>query len=186
MIKTVHKFFSIGSFEKEEQWLNAMSQKGYQLVHVGWCSYTFLEGEPGKYLYRLELLEEVPEHPESAAYIRFMEETGAEMVASYMRWVYFRKKAKDGAFDLYSDIRSKIGHYRRIAGLWWVLLFVELIALAINVAGTVNYVITNGRLLNPNFFLSLFCLLLLGFVLCIGLPVLKKLRQMKKEQRVRE
>ena len=69
MIKTVHKFFSLGSFEKEEQWLNAMSQKGYQLVHVGWCSYTFMEGEPGKYLYRLELLEEVPEHPESAAYI---------------------------------------------------------------------------------------------------------------------
>lgn len=185
MLRTVHKFFSIGSFEKEEQWLNAMSQKGYQLVHVGWCNYTFQEG-PDEYLYRLELLKEAPEHPESVAYIRFMEETGAEMVASYMRWVYFRKKAEDGAFDLYSDIRSKIGHYRRITALWWVLLVVELIALTINVVGTVNYFITDGRLLNPNFFLSLFCLLLLGFVFCVGLPVLKKLRQMKREQQLRE
>ena len=44
-------------------------------------------------------------------YIRFMEETGAEQVASYLNWVYFRKKTAEGPFEIFSDIESQLKHY---------------------------------------------------------------------------
>ena len=31
-----------------------------------------------------------------------------------MQWIYFRKKAEDGEFDLFSDLDSKIAHLNRI------------------------------------------------------------------------
>ncbi|WP_169797606.1 DUF2812 domain-containing protein [Neobacillus fumarioli] len=46
----------------------------------------------GDYIYRLELLKHPLKHPDSKDYISFMEEMGAELVATYHRWVYFRKK----------------------------------------------------------------------------------------------
>lgn len=87
----------------------------------------------GEYVYRIELLEKPVKHPESQNYITFMEETGVEMVASYDRWVYFRKKAVSGGFNIYSDIESKIKHYKRIRKLFLLLLVFNL------VAGLINY-----------------------------------------------
>lgn len=71
-----------------------MSEKGLQLVSVGFCKYVFDEGAPGEYDVRLELLENWPMHPESTRYIKFIEDTGAEYLGSVMRWAYFRKKKR--------------------------------------------------------------------------------------------
>ena len=105
-------------YEKEEQYLNEMSAKGLALKGYSWCRYVFEDSPRGEYIYRLQLLEHAINHPESQTYIKFMEETGAEFVASYMKWVYFRKKSVDGAFNIYSDIDSKIKHYKRIRTLF--------------------------------------------------------------------
>ena len=51
-------------YEKEEKWLNDMSAKGLQLVHYSFPRYTFEEGEPGEYTYRIQLLENIPSHLE--------------------------------------------------------------------------------------------------------------------------
>ena len=56
MKKTIYQFFSVWDYDKEETWLNDMSAKGLLLHSVGFCKYTFEEGDPGKYIYRLELL----------------------------------------------------------------------------------------------------------------------------------
>lgn len=69
---TKYKVLFAWDFEKEEKWLNEMSAKGMQLVGVGIFKYIFEEGNPGEYFYRIELLEELPTHPESISYIRFM------------------------------------------------------------------------------------------------------------------
>ena len=37
----------------------------------------------------------------------------------------FSKKAIDGKFDLYSDIESKISHYKRVAFFWTTLFITE-------------------------------------------------------------
>jgi len=122
MLKRIRKVFLVWEFEKEEKWLNEMSAKGLQLHSVGYCRYDFEVGTPGEYVYRLEMLEYTPGHAESVQYIKFLEETGVEYIGSMLRWVYFRKKAETGGFDLYSDIASRIRHVERIAAMMTVFL----------------------------------------------------------------
>ena len=131
MKKTIHKFFGVWAFEKEEQWLNEMAQKGLHLCDVGFCRYTFEAGAPGAYVYRMELLDNWLSHEKSVQYIQFLEDTGAEKVGSLTRWVYFRKKAGDHGFDLFSDVRSRIRHLDRI--LWMTAL-----PLWLNLFNTIN------------------------------------------------
>ena len=127
MKKIIHKWFWAWDFEKEEKWFNELAAKGLHLNGVGFCRYTFEDGTPGEYVYRLEMLPSWPSHAESVQYIRFLEETGAEHVGSLMRWVYFRKKVgENGGFDLFSDIGSRITHLNRILSLVGILLGVNL------------------------------------------------------------
>ena len=106
--KTVQRWFWVWSFEEEEDWLNEMAMNGWVLDGVGFCTYRFVRSEPGEYSVRLEM------HPSDEAYLSFMRETGAEYVGRVAMWVYFRKKAADGAFDLFSDLDSRISHLDRI------------------------------------------------------------------------
>lgn len=102
------------NYEKEEVWLNLMASKGFVLIDYAWCRYVFEDSLPGEYTFRIELMEHHPNRPEGREYIKFMEENGVECVATFLRWVYFRKKASDGAFDIYSDIDSRLRHYQRV------------------------------------------------------------------------
>jgi hypothetical protein len=122
MIRTIHRVYLISNFDKEEEWLNEMATKGWHLRSVGLMTYVFEEGEPGAYIYRLELLDNLPGHFESRRYISFLEETGAELIGSIARWVYFRKLNDGRGFDLYSDAASRIRHLNRI------LLFISVIS----------------------------------------------------------
>lgn len=121
MRKTVYKGFWAWDFDKEEAWLNQMAAQGYCLTSVGFFQYTFESCLPGEYGVRLELLENVPSHPESAQYIAFLEETGAEYLGCVIRWAYFRKKTADGPFSLYSDNASRVKHLNRLLLLLGVL-----------------------------------------------------------------
>ena len=106
--KTVYKWFWVWDFEKEEQWLNEMALAGWALVDVGYARFTFEACEPGEYTVRLEM------HGYDAAYVDFMGQTGAEYIGRVLQWLYFRKRAEDGAFDIFSDIDSRISHIERI------------------------------------------------------------------------
>ena len=107
--KSVRKWFWVWDFEKEEQWLNEMALSGWLLDRVGWCSYHFVPCQPGEYTIRLEM------HEPDEAYIRFMEETGAEYIGRFMQWIYFRKNIVNGDFDLFSDLDSRIVHLGKIS-----------------------------------------------------------------------
>jgi hypothetical protein len=177
---TVHKWFFAWDFEKEEKWLNEMSAKGLQLVSVGFCKYLFEEADRGEYMYRLELLDYLPSNAESIAYIRFLEETGIEYIGSVLRWAYFRKKAADGVFEIYSDVNSKIKHCKRIMALFFAVIPVNLFSLIANIDNSiqykhpVNYVITAILIL---------LILLLGFGI---LKVLIKITKLKRERAIKE
>jgi hypothetical protein len=106
--KTVWKWFWVWDFEKEERWLNEMAEAGWALVGVGWCRYEFERCEPVAYAVRLEM------HGPDEAYIAFMQEAGAEYVGRCFQWIFFRRRTEDGAFDLFSDIDSRIAHLERI------------------------------------------------------------------------
>ncbi|MDR0461603.1 MAG: DUF2812 domain-containing protein [Nitrososphaerota archaeon] len=113
-------------YEKEEKWLNEKVAKGFAMTAYSWCHYTFENCVPGEYIYRIELLEHGINHPESRRYIQFMEENCVEHVDTYRTWVYFRKKVTDGGFQIYSDLDSRIKHYKRIADTWLVIGCAEL------------------------------------------------------------
>ena len=175
----IHKCFWIWDFDKEEQWLNEMAAKGLCLVGTGFCRYEFEDCIPGEYNVCLQLLDKMPKHPESQKYIEFMEQTGAEHIGSFTRWVYFRKKASDGAFELFSDNTSRVKYltsiYSFIAWIVGLNLYIGLYNLfvvffldsAFNYIGLLNLVVA-----------------LLGLPGTIKLR--KKRNRMKKESQVFE
>lgn len=126
-----YKWFWAWDFDKEERWLNEMSEKGLQLTAVKAIRYKFDEGIPNEYTYRIEMLDELPSTKKSRDYIRFLEETGVEMIGCYIRWVYLRKKKSEGDFDLFSDLDSRINHLTKILYFLAVFIPIELMC-AIN------------------------------------------------------
>lgn len=176
----IYKLFFAWQHEKEEKWLNKMSSRGLQLANVGFCSYVFNEGPPDEYTYRLELLNELPSHAKSVTYINFLEETGAEHIGSFFRWVYFRKKTSDGEFDLYSDIDSKIKHFNRIRTLIFIVGM-------LNVMPFINEVNNYFRQDSPLISVISIIQLLLITLLSIGaISITKKIGRLKKEKIFRE
>ena len=174
MRKTVRKWFWVWDFDKEERWLNEMAAQGLALVSVGFCRYDFEECAPGAYQVRLELLENQPSHAESQKYIGFIEETGAEQVGRFMRWVYFRKKTADGPFDLYSDLASRIKHLKRIIAL---ILPISLANLMIGFTNVGNAMAT-GIWIAKVGYLNL----VIGALGCMGARKLQKKRKRLEEE----
>jgi hypothetical protein len=174
------------NYEKEENWLNQMAAKGMGLIDYWWCRYVFEECPKGEYIYRIELLEHSPSHPESAAYIKFMEETGIECIATYMRWAYFRKKAADGPFEIYSDIESKIAHFKRINILWIVLAGVEFFGGFINIAAVIGNYVSQNSIYTANIIFSILLLAIGVSCVLLGAKVRKKIRRLKREKAIRE
>ena len=177
----VYKLFI--NFEKEEKWLNTMAAKGLNFVDYKFSRYTFEKGIPGEYSYRLELLPQVPSHPESLAYLEFMEEAGVESVSSYSRWVYFRKLTKDGPFDIYSDFDSKIKHYTRIAIFTGVIALINLI---IVLANTFLAFYHNLFWESPNLYISTLNLAIVVLLTRMFISYICKIRSWKQGKQLHE
>lgn len=180
MIKKVWKQWWAWDFDKEEAWYNEMAAKGYNLSYIRPFQYYFQTGTPGEYIYRQELLDHLPSHPESESYIQFMEETGVELVCTYQRWAIFRRKAEDGAFDLFSDLDSRLKHLKRVGAL---LLSLTLMEFAI---GLNNISLSFAADSPLNFWCGLICLLLGICLLSGSRRVWKMSRKIAKERNIRE
>lgn len=127
MRRTIHKLFFVWDFDKEEKWLNEMASKGLCLISTGFCKYEFEDCIPGEYRICLQLLEKSPRNPEMQKYIEFLEQTGAEHVGSFTRWVYFRKKASDGDFHLFSDNSSRVKYLNHMLGFITLIVSLNLL-----------------------------------------------------------
>lgn len=179
MRKIIRKWFWVWEFDKEERWLNEMAAQGLALVGTGFCKYEFEPCAPGEYQVRLELLENQPCHAESRKYIGFIEETGAEQVGTFMRWVYFRKKTADGPFDLFSDLESRIKHLKRIIAL---ILPISLANLAIGLVNVGNSFSTGIWIAKIGYIN-----LTIGALGCVGAwRLLKKRKRLEEEARIFE
>ena len=174
MRQTIHKLFWVWDFDKEEKWLNEMAAKGLSLVSVGFCKYEFEDSLPGEYKICLQLLDKMPRHPESKKYIDFLETTGAEQVGSFTRWVYFRKKATEGDFELFSDNDSRLKY------LSSVISFVSLITVGNWIAG-INNVFIATTFPSPINYVGILNLLI-GLVGTWGIiRLMRKRKKMKQE-----
>jgi Protein of unknown function (DUF2812) len=171
-------------YEKEENWLNEMAAKGLALINYSFCKYTFEDSEKGEYIYRIELLKELPSHPESVKYLRFLEETGIEYVASSMRWVYLRKKSSDGEFELYTDTDSKINHYENISKFWVILAIAEFLIGMSNISiGLRNIQQYDGFGFHyTNLIMGVIVILVGFFLLSLNRSLRKKIKVLKEEK----
>ncbi len=172
-----HKVYRLFlSYEKEEAWLNKMAAKGLHCVDFFFGRYLFEKGSPGAYVYRIELLQYMPGHPEGAAYLEFLAESGIEVVASSLRWVYLRKKREDGPFDLFSDKASRLAHYKRVLQLLGVIAGINLLTGAIHFAPLDEKIYFTGI---PNFVVfAILAIPLIGYG--------RRYYKLKKESRIRE
>ena len=174
MRQTIRKWFWVWDFDKEEKWLNEMAAKGLSLVSVGFCKYEFEDSLPGEYKICLQLLDKMPRHPESKKYIDFLETTGAEQVGSFTRWVYFRKKATEGDFELFSDNDSRLKY------LSSVISFVSLITVGNWIAG-INNVFIATTFPSPINYVGILNLLI-GLVGTWGIiRLMRKRKKMKQD-----
>ena len=110
-------------------------------------------------------------------------------VATYLRWVYLRKPASEGAFDLYTDLDSKIRHYQRINYFWTVMMIAEFAAAAANLSIGIANLFMNERLGN----FSYGNLIIGGAVLAFGilflaldLPIRRKIKKLRQEKAIHE
>jgi len=127
MYKTIIKFYM--DYRKEEVWLNEMASKGLSLHTYSPFRYVFKKTEPGKYQYKIDLLDNLPSHPESENYIEFLDENGVELIGTHYRWILVRKLNDGTDFNLNTTTEAKMSFYKRylqmVVPIWLVnIMFV--------------------------------------------------------------
>ena len=93
------------TFDKDEEqdWLNDYCREGWAMAGFFAGLVMFVPCRPGEFIYQIDLL------------------PGAGL-QRWGRWVYLRKRAEDGPFEIYTDTNSKIQLYRRIRNMFlWVV-----------------------------------------------------------------
>ena len=113
MTKLVFRLYF--DYEKEEAWLNKMAREGWMLKSFFLGFFRFVKDEPGKYIYRIELLPHHFRSPKNKTYFDFLKDMDVEIISFWVLWVIYRRKTDLGPFDIYSDIESRITHYGRIS-----------------------------------------------------------------------
>lgn len=122
--------------DKEVEWLGEMSEQGYALNGYFFGIYTFDKCEPCKYQYQIDNTEGWFRVDNS--YREFMSEMGIEIVALWGPWVYLRKLAEDGPFELYSDVESRITHYEKILKLYKFGAIIEIVGVVMEVLAALH------------------------------------------------
>ncbi len=122
--------------DKETQWLNEMSKKGYSLTGFFAGFYKFEKCNPGEYVYQVDMTEGFFSVTDD--YRAFMQEAGIEIVCCWGFWVILRKKASEGEFALYTDVESTLEHYKKIRKLFKVVTIIELLCFYVEVFAAIQ------------------------------------------------
>lgn len=185
MKRFVRKLFI--NFDKEEQWLNEMAEKGLGLESYSFCKYEFAEIKPGEYTYKVQLLEEATDTTKSQEYLQFLEEMDITCVTRYRQWIYLRKTAINGPIELYSDIDSKLSYYKKVHYFYWTWILIELSAGVLNVLSMKN--LSNGRFSSVNrlnLVVSLLILLCIGILAYADYPIVRQIKALEDERKIKE
>ena len=114
--------------DEEQEWLNDWGQRGWAMTGFFVGIVDFAPCRPGEYIYQIDLLPGRGLWADNYEdYVIFMNEAGVEILQRWGRWVYLRRRAEEGPFEVYSDVDSKIDLYRRIRRLFiWALGVISL------------------------------------------------------------
>lgn len=110
--------------DEEQEWLNEYCREGWAMVSFFAGLVTFVPCRPGEFIYQIDLLPGRGLRADDyEGYVSFMSDMDVEVLQRWGRWVYLRRRAGEGPFEVYTDTASKLQLYRRIRGMFlWVLL----------------------------------------------------------------
>jgi len=163
-----HKWFWAWQDEKEEQWLEDMSEGGYHLVSPGFFGrYEFQKGQPQRVIYRLDYL---AQNQNQEDYKQLFADAGWEHIGKFGGWQYFRKPAENqGESEIFTDVSSKIEKYRRVLIILVILTPIYLLPL--------NMQTILGR--DPHWLMNTI-FIFWSFILCImSFSVIKLIQRIK-------
>ena len=167
---TKFKWFWAWEDEKEEQWLEEMSQNGWHLVDPGFpCVYHFIKGDARDYSYRLDF--RTGSFKSLQDYLQICRDAGWELLGRMSAWYYFRKECRGGQKpEFFSDRNSKAQKYQRL-----ILFMVIFLPILIN---GMRMVFTRP---NSRFFTSvgIFYVLLILFWIYAIIRLLLRIRKLK-------
>jgi hypothetical protein len=113
-IRERYRWFWPWQDEKEEGWLEEMSQTGWHLKYVHLpCVYGFERGEPSRYSYRLDYM--LSNKNKFNEYLQIFQDAGWEYLGEMSNWRYWRKTVlNDEPQEIFTDRESKIKKYQRM------------------------------------------------------------------------
>lgn len=110
---TKFKIFTISDYEKEEVYLREMANKGYHLENIDFPGfYKFRKGRPEDIVYRLDYSGYKTDQKDQ--YVTMFQDYGWEYLLDFFGWSYFRKDAKEGNIEIFSDNESRLGLVNRV------------------------------------------------------------------------
>ncbi|MGL5979029.1 MAG: DUF2812 domain-containing protein [Erysipelotrichaceae bacterium] len=169
MRKTVYRVFWAWQFEAEEAWLNHMAKQGWVLEEIALFSYRFKQTSQ-TFDIKLQLLPQRISHQKSQDYLCLLEESGAEYITSFGRWIYIKKLANSQPFTLYSDLESRSAHLKNILNILYVVIFIEGLAL-----GSIIHSYETSQ--------DIFSLFVMGFIVSFSIYVIVGIAKLQKKQK---
>ena len=186
LVKRVFKLYF--DFEKEEIWLNEMAQQGWMMKSFFMGFYQFVQEIPGEYIYRIEMLPHIVRSPKNQPYLHFLQDLDVEIMSAWLVWVFYRRKAVNGPFDVYSDMDLRIKHYKRISRFLLPLGLIELlIAIYQGYLLFTDLINSNNEIaVLPTVFVLLFASFFAFVILNTARRSRKKSRRLIKEKQLHE
>jgi hypothetical protein len=165
------KWFWAWDDDKEEKWLESMSQDGWHLVDPGFpCVYRFCRGDARPYSYRLDFRS--GSFKSLQEYLQICQDAGWELVGRMGGWYYFRKEGRDGEKpEFFSDRDSKVRKYGRL--LMFLVIFLPIL---------INGMLTISKRQPSPFMNALgifFALIIIGYAYAI-VRLLRRISTLKK------
>ncbi len=136
-------------FEKEEKWLEKMSEDGW-LLRKGSLLYHFEKVEPKKREIRIDY-REFGSKKDFENYKAIFEDSGWRHLSGTKSSgsQYFLKVSEDSAGEIFSDELSKAGRYRRLSNAWVTLAIVSMPFLVMTLTGNYSWNEGAANLLSP-------------------------------------
>ena len=157
--------------DKEEEFLNNMSKRGYELVDFFLGFYTFKKCEPNEYTHKVDLVRNKNKE-ELEEYLELLKDSGVVLVRRWGPWAIFKKRGK---FELYTDKESQIKQYTQIRNMFAFFSIIELICSCTNIIPPIIY--------RYPYFGNLFIGILLGLIFLVFVNQVFKCNRKIKEIR---
>lgn len=171
-MKKVFKMFLYTNYKKEEEWLDLMSQKGWNLSKKKFFIYYF-ENDNTSYIYKKCFLS-IRKEKEILKSLIMDQEIKIELLCKDGHWYYFRRKRELGNYELFSDYNLEISFLTALSN--YMILILTLLMLFFEFTFGI---FQNG--LRNMIYLGIY--IGISLIICVHfIPALKRLIYLKKSK----